>query len=88
MVRPISANRCKWVRLESTDICGKPCSGEYCHSHNRSAGRGRVCKECGVGIKNDYGKCRKCGYLREWLAQRAFRSEFKRLAAINFQLDI
>ena len=84
-------NTCPWIRIASTEICGKKCMKTYCQHHATKVRKGRCntpCKVCGVGTRNQYSICMDCGYRRinhtNWTrAHRHLMAEFLRLSAIE-----
>ena len=84
---PKAYNKCQWLTISSTNLCGKVCLAEYCKIHRALLRKRSItspCRVCGVGVKNKMKACRKCGYMGVWYqARKAFRQEFLRLASIN-----
>ena len=84
-------NKCKWLLLGSTDVCGRACRKEFCSVHNARLKKSRgtvACQKCGKGVKTTLNLCKTCGaaYIKvvRWRKKQAlFRKEFHRLAAIN-----
>ena len=74
----MAKNNCRWLKIGSTDRCGKSCIGEYCHIHNarlkKSPETNKPCIHCGKGTKNKYMVCRGCGYhtvyIKYWLREK------------------
>ena len=84
-------NTCQWLVIGSTRLCGKSCIGEHCKIHLARLRKGpgtKPCQVCGKGVKNCYGLCLGCGYNKAQSRDcerkiKAFRDEFRRLAAID-----
>jgi len=50
-VMPKGHNICAWLRLSSTEVCGKSCLGDFCKVHLvqlRKGSRTKLCRGCGV----------------------------------------
>jgi len=86
------ANRCQFLKLGSTELCGRNCQGELCANHNLCMRRGGThpCTGCGIGVKSKVRLCMSCGHDR--VAHRVAYAnniptlplyEFLRLAAID-----
>ena len=68
-IMPKGHNTCIWLRLSSTELCGKSCLGDYCKVHLlqlRKGSRTKPCQGCGVGVVNKLRLCCPCGYRGEW----------------------
>ena len=89
-IMPKGHNTCVWLRLSSTELCGKSCLGDYCKVHLlqlRKGSRTEPCQGCGVGVVNKLRLCCPCGYRGEWRrATKATQREFARLAAIELSI--
>ena len=83
----IANDTCKWLKIGSTELCGKKCMKEYCKVHlarlRQSPGT-TPCTKCGVGTSSVFKICSKCdchrSHTRKWQRNRR---EFLRLAAIE-----
>ena len=57
-------NRCDWLLLGKTHICGRSCMGKYCSVHNARIAKGGgtiPCIGCGLGVKTALALCKECG---------------------------
>ena len=80
-------NKCQWLRLGSSELCGKSCIGQFCKVHNvylRKGSSNIACQECGIGVKTSLALCKSCGYYKYYqrLAYKR-KCEFRRLATIQ-----
>ena len=84
---PKAYNKCQWLTMSSTYLCGKVCVAEYCKIHRALLRKGSItlpCRVCGAGVMNKQKVCCRCGYMEVWYrARKAFRQECSRLAAID-----
>jgi len=89
-IMPKGHNTCVWLRLSSTELCGKSCLGDFCKVHLVLLRKGSCtepCRNCGVGVTNKQHLCCSCGYKDEWRrATKATRREFARLATIELPI--
>jgi len=89
-IMPKGHNTCIWLRLSSTELCGRSCLGDYCKVHLvqlRKGSHTKPCQGCGVGVVNKLRLCCPCGYRGEWRrATKATQREFARLAAIELPI--
>jgi len=89
-IMPKGHNTCIWLRLSSTELCGRSCLGDYCKVHLvqlRKGSHTKPCQGCGVGVVNKLRLCCPCGYRGEWRrATKATQREFARLAAIELSI--
>ena len=84
-------NKCGWLIISSTELCGRRCMGEHCSIHNVQLRKGsctKPCRQCGKGVTNYLTLCKGCGYTNEntklWQRRhRALLYEFRRLALIE-----
>jgi len=60
------ANNCQFLKLGSTELCGRNCKGEFCASHKLCMRRGgmRPCTSCGIRVKSKVSLCMSCGHDR------------------------
>lgn len=87
----IATNKCAWLLLGTTELCGKKCKFEHCKTHRARLKLGpgtQACISCGKGTKNKYSTCYQCGYCailkREYRHKaRTLEKEFKRLSTIE-----
>ena len=79
-------NKCVWLMLGKTEVCGKSCMGEYCKMHSyliRRGGGTIPCTKCGIGVKTSLAMCKGCGVdnirLKRWRGiQRDIVMEFRK----------
>jgi len=70
------ANKCVWLKIGKTELCGKSCMGEYCSMHNyliRRGGGTIPCTKCGKGVKTSLALCQGCGV--DYARQKIWRNK-------------
>ena len=83
------ANKCAWLLMGKTELCGKSCVRVYCGTHHALASKGGgtvACTGCGIGVKTSLALCNGCGAtvlrVKKWRErQRFIREEYNRLIA-------
>ena len=58
-------NKCEWLKISTTERCGKSCTYEFCKVHRQAQRNGSKtpvpCRKCGVGTQSQAYLCRPCG---------------------------
>ena len=86
-------NTCAWLKVSTTDLCGRSCLGTHCKIHLARLRKGpphQPCNKCGKGVTSATGLCRGCGagyiHLVTYRKRKqAFADELRRLAAIDIE---
>ena len=58
-------NTCAWIKIPTTERCGRSCMEEYCYEHRQMIRHGRPtptpCQRCGIGTQSKTRQCKKYG---------------------------